>query len=62
MGQTISDSVSRDVDSLSSVIDSLMQSSAQGGFMNGFAVVSVLMLGLMGILVAIHLVNRGAGH
>lgn len=43
-------------------IDSIMNSSAQEAFINGFGMVSLFMVGLLGVLVAIHLVNRGAGH
>jgi hypothetical protein len=49
------------LDSLALVIDSLMTSSAQESLLNGFGLVSLAMLALLGVLVAIHLVNRGAG-
>lgn len=48
-------------DSVVQLIDSLMTSSAQGAFVNGFGLITLAMLGLLGVLVAIHLVNRGAG-
>lgn len=49
------------LDSVVQLIDSLMTSSAQGAFVNGFGLITLAMLGLLGVLVAIHLVNRGAG-
>lgn len=64
MSDTTSNLVSSDsvaFDSVAQLIDSLMTSSAQDAFVNGFGLITIVMLALLGVLVAIHLVNRGAG-
>lgn len=64
MSDTTSDLILSDsvgLDSVARLIDSLMTSSAQDSFINGFGLVTMAMLALLGVLVAIHLVNRGVG-
>lgn len=49
------------VDSISAVIDSLMSSSASEGFLYSFGWMSAAMVALLGVVMAIHLINRAAG-